>query len=136
MPEDVLDDGFRINARRIDPDIVLVAIAGELDMRTVPQATGFLAQATATTPRHLVLDLTGVRFLASAGISLLLAAQSGAEGIHGRLHLLGVDDNLPVQRPLALVGLLDRLDVAADLDTILARLGAHQSPTALEPLAD
>ena len=87
----------------------MVEILGELDVRTAPQAKAFPTQATATTPRHLILDLTGVRFLASAGIALLIAAQSGQDGINGRLHLLGVTGNHPVERPLALVGLLGPL---------------------------
>jgi anti-sigma B factor antagonist len=130
MPEEVVDDGFRIGARRVDHEVVLVEIEGELDIQTVPQAQAFLGQVTATTPRHLVLDLSGLTFLASSGIGLLIAIQSGEEGVHGRMHLLGVTGNVPVERPLTLVGLIDRFDVAPDLSTVLARLGK------IEPLAD
>ena len=128
MPEEVLHDGFRINARQVDPDIVLATIAGDLDLQTVPQATAFLTHATATTPRHLILDLSDVTFLASSGISLLIAARSQGDGIHGRLHLIGVNDNLPVERPLTMVGMLDSFDVAPDLDTLLAGLRAAEPP--------
>jgi hypothetical protein len=41
-----------------------------------------------------------------------------------------VTGNLPVERPLALVGLLDRFDIAPDLDTLLAK------PDTIEFLAD
>jgi anti-sigma B factor antagonist len=109
---------------------LLIDIAGDIDIQTAPGATAFLTEATATSPRHLILDLSGVTFLASAGISLLMAAQSGGDGIRGQLHLLGVTDNLQVQRPLPLVGLLDRFDIAPDLHTLLARLDT------IEPLAD
>ena len=102
MPDEVLSDGFAISARPVGTHAVLVEILGELDVQTAPQARAFLTQATATTPRHLILDLTGVRFLASAGIALLIAAQSGQDGINGRLHLLGVTGNHPVERPLGL----------------------------------
>ena len=102
MPDEVLSDGFAISARPVAAQAVPVEILGELDVQTAPQAKAFLTQATATTPRYLILDLTGVRFMASAGIALLLAAQSGQEGINGRLHLLGVTGNHPVERPLAL----------------------------------
>jgi anti-anti-sigma factor len=103
MPKDVGDEGgFRISAQQVDPDIVLVAIAGELDVVTVLQTTTFLTQATAVTPRHLILDLSGVTFLTSSGIGMLIAA--GDDPIHGQLHLLGVTDNRPVQRPLASAG--------------------------------
>jgi anti-sigma B factor antagonist len=130
MPEEVVDDGFRIGARRVDHDVVLVELTGDLDIQTVPQAKAFLAQVTATTPRHLVLDLSGLTFLASSGIGLLIAAQSGDKGIHGRLHLMGVTGNVPVERPMTLVGLIDRFDIAPDLNTLLATLDK------IEPLAD
>jgi len=123
MGEEVADDaGFTISARQVDPDIRLVCIAGDLDVRTVPRTTAFLTEGTAPTPRHLILDLSEVTFLTSSGIGFLIAA--GDTGIHGQLHLVGVLDNPLVQRPLAMVGLLDHLDVAPDLDTLLARLRA------------
>jgi anti-sigma B factor antagonist len=128
MPDEVPSDGFAISARPSGTHAVLVEILGDLDIQTVPQATAFLAQVTATTPRHLIIDLTSVRFLASAGIALLLAAQSGQDGIHGRLHLLGVTGNHPVERPLALVGLLGRFDIALDRDALLANLRPLDAP--------
>ena len=128
MPDEVLSDGFAISARPVGTHAVLVEILGELDGQTAPQAKAFLTQVAATTPRHLILDLTGVRFMASAGIALLLAAESGQEGINGRLHLLGVTGNHPVERPLALVGLLDRFDIALDREALLATLRPAEAP--------
>ena len=128
MPDEVFSDGFAISARPVGAHAVLVEILGELDGQTAPQAKAFLTQATATTPRYLILDLTGVRFMASAGIALLLAAQSGQEGINGRLHLLGVTGNHPVERPLALVGLLDRFDIPLDREALLATLRPLDPP--------
>jgi anti-sigma B factor antagonist len=128
MLEEVVDaggDGFRISARQVDPDILLVAIAGDLDVLTVAQTTTFLTQATAVTPRHLILDLSEVTFLTSSGIGLLVAASENRT--YGQLHLLGVLDNRPVQRPLGLIGLLGLFDVACDLDTLLAQLRTIES---------
>jgi anti-sigma B factor antagonist len=123
MLEEVVDgggDGFRISARQVDPDVLLVAIAGDLDVLTVAQTTTFLTQATAVTPRHLILDLSEVTFLTSSGIGLLVAVSENRT--YGQLHLLGVLDNRPVQRPLGLIGLLGLFDLAPDLDTLLAQL--------------
>jgi anti-anti-sigma factor len=119
---------FRDQRTPVGTHAVLVEILGELDVQTASQAKAFLIQATATTPRHLILDLTGVRFLASAGIAVLLAAQSGQDGINGRLHLLGVTGNHPVERPLALVGLLGRFDIALDREALLAILRPTAAP--------
>jgi anti-sigma B factor antagonist len=127
MPEEVVEDNLTISAQRPDPDIVLVTIGGDLDIGTVPQATAFLAHAVLLPPRHLILDLSGVTFLSSSGLALLIAAQPDdgtSDGPH--LHLLGVTGNRPVERPLALIGMLDRFDIATDLDTLLARLHAAE----------
>jgi anti-sigma B factor antagonist len=128
MLDEGLSDGFAIRARPVGTHAVLVEILGELDIQTVAQARSFLGQVTATTPRHLILDLTGVRFLASAGIALLIAAQSGQDGINGRLHLLGVAGNHPVERPLTLVGLLEHFDIALDREALLATLLPVEAP--------
>ena len=64
MGEEVVDDaGFTISAREVDPDIRLVTIAGDLDVRTVPRTTAFLTEGAALIPRHLILDLSEVTFL-------------------------------------------------------------------------
>jgi anti-sigma B factor antagonist len=122
MGEEVVDggDGFRISARQVDPDVLLVAVAGDLDVLTVAQTTAFLTRTAESAPRHLILDLSEVTFLTSSGIGLLIAVSENET--YGRLHLLGVLDNRSVQRPLASVGLLGLFDVAPDLDTLLARL--------------
>ena len=130
MPRDVGDEGgFKISARQVDPDILLVVIAGDLDALTVAQTTTCLAETVAaSTLLHLVLDLSEVTFLTWSGIGLLSAANE--YGTYGRLHLLGVLDNRSVQRPLASVALLGLFDIAPDLDTLLARLRTS------EPVSD
>jgi hypothetical protein len=45
----------------------MVEIVGDLDIATVPQADTFLSDV-ADHPRHLILDLTHVAFLASSGL--------------------------------------------------------------------
>jgi anti-anti-sigma factor len=73
-------------------------------------------------PAHLVLDLAGVRFLAAAGVGLILSAMRNDEGIRGRLHLLGVRDNRMVTRVLDLTGTLPLLDLPDSLDELLHHL--------------
>jgi anti-sigma B factor antagonist len=123
MPEEAVDNGLTITARQVDLDVVLVEIAGELDLQTAPQAQAFLTQVIAATPRHLILDLSGVTFMASSGMAVLIAAQSARVGFPGGLHLLGVIGNHPVESLLDMAGLLDRFDIASDLNTVLAGLG-------------
>jgi anti-sigma B factor antagonist len=124
MHEEAFDDSFTINARRLDHEVLLVEMVGDLDLQTVAQAKAFLVQVTAMTPRHLIVDLSGVTFLSSSGMALLIGAQSGRDGIHGRLRLIGVFGNHPVERPLGLIGLLEQFEIAPDLATLMAELDA------------
>jgi anti-sigma B factor antagonist len=129
MSTEAFSDDFKLTTRHVADNVLLVAIAGDLDFETAPQATEFLAQATATGPEHLILDLTGVEFMASSGLALLITARANEEGIRGYLHLLGVTGNRAVERPLAAVALLDLFDIGTDLDTLLADLDAVQPST-------
>ena len=128
MATEAFSDDFTITARRVAHDVVLVAIAGDLDFETVPRAKAFLAEATAGRPQHLILDLTDVEFMASSGLALLVSARAGDDGIQGYLHLLGVTGNREVERPLAAVALLDLFDIGTDLAGMLADLDAAPAP--------
>ena len=104
------------------PQVCLVRLGGELDVATVPLLAGLLREHTRSGPAHLVVDLAGVRFLASAGVGLILSAMHNDNGIHGRLHLLGVHTNRMVSRVLDLIGILPLLDIHDTLDELLEHL--------------
>jgi anti-sigma B factor antagonist len=133
MPREAAGDGFAISSRPVADGVVMVEIRGDLDIQTVPPIKTFLAHATATGPRHLILDLTGVEFLASSGLGLLIAVSYGDDGIQGWRHLLGVTGNRRVERPLAAVALLDMFDIATDIDTLLAELDSVEPATDATP---
>ena len=104
------------------PSVCLVRLAGELDSATAPPLIGFLRDTTVRNPAHLVLDLAGVRFLASAGVGIIMSALRTADGIRGLLHLVGVTDNPAVARVLDLTGVRPLLDIHDDLEQLLAHL--------------
>jgi anti-anti-sigma factor len=91
-------------------------------MSTAPTVADYLRQETTDRPSELLLDLTEVTLLAAAGQALLVGAMRNDGGIHGRLHLLGVTGNRPVERALRLTGLRSVLDVHDDLQTLLDTL--------------
>ena len=103
------------------PQICVVQLAGDLDAATAPDLTSYLRDQTRTSHTHLVLDLAQVQFLASAGIGVILSAMHHADGIHGRLHLVGVTNNRLVAHVFDLCGLLPRLDIHDSLDELLNR---------------
>jgi anti-sigma B factor antagonist len=114
--------GLELTCRQVGDDVVVIAIAGELDVFTVPQARAYLQDKTAARPCHVVLDLAGVRFMGSHGVSLLVDARDEREGLHGQLHLTGVSENRPVQRTLDVTGLTSLFDIQVDQDQLLRTL--------------
>lgn len=115
---------FHVATRELGPAVVLVEISGELDLATEPRARAFLAECTRTKPAHLVVDLSGVTFLPSQGLHLLVAAHLNDDSIHGALHLVGVLGNRHVEPQMRITGLLTDLDVRPDLTVLLAELNA------------
>jgi anti-sigma B factor antagonist len=97
-------------------------LAGELDIATAPVVADQLRRETETRPAELLLDLSGVTHLAAAGLALIVAAMNNDRGIHGRVHLVGVSGNRPVERALQVTGLLAVVDVHDDLQALLDAL--------------
>jgi anti-sigma B factor antagonist len=68
--------------------ITIVSIDGEIDGRTAPQLEGALASWPGRD--RVLLDLSGVSYLSSAGLRALLLIHRGVVGENGRLVLVGV----------------------------------------------
>jgi hypothetical protein len=83
---------------------------------------GCSATGTGARLAELLRDLTEVTHLAAAGLTLIVAARNNEGGIHGRLHLVGVIGNRPVERALQVAGLSVVLDVHDDVSALLDAL--------------
>lgn len=95
-------------------DVVIVSVAGELDMATVDKVATALRDATARR-RPVVLDMTGLRFFSSAGLALLVRLhESASVDVH-----LAADQRV-VRRPLELTGLLDLFPIHASVAEAVA----------------
>jgi anti-anti-sigma factor len=55
------------------PDVPVVVLAGELDSSNVGILERHVAKITAPPPARLAFDLTGLRFMDSAGIAVLIS---------------------------------------------------------------
>lgn len=62
----------------IDPDVLTLALAGELDVGTQAATSALISEALQAGPKVLVLDLREVDFLGSTGLSVLIEAQRAA----------------------------------------------------------
>jgi anti-sigma B factor antagonist len=69
---------------------------------------------------QVIIDLTAVDFLGSAGLRALLDAQAGCAARKGQPLRVVVDHNRPVIRPLQLTGLDQQLCLYHDVDDALS----------------
>jgi anti-sigma B factor antagonist len=107
-----------IEERRID-SVSVVSVAGVVDMLTAPDLEKAIAEAAKSSPSAVVVDMSAVEFLASAGMGVLIAAQDELAPAVG---FAVVADGPATSRPLKLVGVTDVVDLYATLDDALAAL--------------
>lgn len=88
-------------------DTHVVAPAGELDIATAKLLEDELAAAAASAAPVIVLDLSGLTFMDSTGLRIVLDFNERCGGEHGRLRVIA---GAPaVDRLLDIVGLRERL---------------------------
>jgi anti-sigma B factor antagonist len=88
---------------------VRVSLVGEVDSSTTPQLTDCLDRLLSASPAEVVIDLTQVTFLDSAGLHALVLAHGRAAGQGTRLRVLVA--TRAVERPIQVTGLWDVLGV-------------------------
>ncbi len=81
----------------------VVAMIGELDFHTSPLAHQALRDLSLLPGQQLVLDLGGLTFCDSSGLTVLVAAHNRTQSLQASLALAAVSDNLA--RILRIVGL-------------------------------
>jgi anti-anti-sigma factor len=89
------------------PGVHVVAVVGDVDAAGVGAVRAGVDEALGTGAQAVVLDLTGVVLLASAGMTLLLEVDQDLRG-RGCTLLLVAGSVRSVRRPLAITG-LDRV---------------------------
>jgi anti-sigma B factor antagonist len=107
-----------LDERRFD-GISVVGVTGVVDMLTAPDLEKAIAEAAKSSPAAVVVDMTAVEFLASAGMGVLIAAQ---DAIAPAVRFAVVADGPATSRPLKLVGVTDVVDLYRTLDDALAAL--------------
>jgi anti-sigma B factor antagonist len=104
--------------------MVVVAVAGDLDILTTPQLDRALHSAMRARPSALIVDLTRVDFLASVGMNLLVAAH---HKITPTARFGVVADGPATSRPMKLIGIDSVIALYQTLDDALAEFRGRVS---------
>jgi anti-sigma B factor antagonist len=108
---------FSVATRRLTQDTWVVAVTGDLDLYNAPALKEELLGLPDSVTR-VVVDLAGVPFLDSAGLSVLTTIARRFRYAGGGVALAGADRN--IQRVLSLTGLDRYFDVHATVADAVA----------------
>ena len=99
------DDVITLSTTAGEDGAVTVTVVGEVDTFTAPVLRSSLDSQLEQQPRELVIDLSGVQFLGSAGLAVLVETQKSARSRDVELRLVAT--TRAVTRPLEVTGLID-----------------------------
>ncbi len=99
------DDVITLSTATGEDGSVTVTVVGEVDTFTAPVLRSTLDTQLEQTPSELVIDLSGVEFLGSAGLAVLVETQKSARAKDVGLRLIAT--TRAVTRPLEVTGLID-----------------------------
>jgi len=91
-------------------------------MLTAPQLRDAVQSALSQNPSGLIVDLTEVDFLGSAGMQVLMEAHNQTGGTETRFAV--VADGSATSRPLKITGIADLIDLFSSLDEAVQNLTA------------
>ncbi|HEY9264292.1 MAG TPA: STAS domain-containing protein [Mycobacterium sp.] len=96
--------------------VTVVTAVGAVDMLTAPQLQGVMTAALQRKPAGLILDMTQVDFLGSAGMQVLMHTRNQL-GPETRFAV--VADGPATSRPLKITGIADFIELFSTLDVAL-----------------
>ncbi len=96
----------------------ILTIDGSLDSATAPLILQSLDKHAAQETRDMVIDFTGVDYISSAGLRVVLKAKHAQAAVGKRLIICGLKDY--VREIFELAGLAQILDIRTDRKTALA----------------
>ena len=107
---------FEVGKHQVDQAVVLT-VSGEVDMLSSPHLAEAIRTALAAKPPAVIVDLSKVDFLASAGMTVLVSAQ--AEAVPPTRFAV-VAHGAATSRPIKLMGIDNVLSLYSTLDGALS----------------
>ncbi|MBW0117218.1 STAS domain-containing protein [Pseudonocardia abyssalis] len=97
-----------------------LVVTGELDAAEAADVEAAAVALLTAGTAAIVIDLGGVRYFGSRGLTALLRVQRESRAAGVRLHVVTGAENRPVIRPLTITGLDRELDLFPTLAAALA----------------
>ncbi|MBE0528987.1 MAG: STAS domain-containing protein [Thermoleophilia bacterium] len=101
-----MSDLFSVASERQGDDLGVISLSGEVDIFTAPQFRESLVELLDSGVRRLLVDLSGVTFIDSTALGVLIGGVRRMHGIDGKMAI--VVATAPVERVLSVTG-LDRV---------------------------
>jgi anti-sigma B factor antagonist len=111
-------DEFAATRYEVKDGTQIVSVAGEVDLSSAPRLAEVIWKArrqAGSYPPRVVVDLSGVEFMDTAGLEVLLEAWNASRQSDERMCLVAPEG--PITRLLEVTGLSDLLDLYAELET-------------------
>jgi anti-sigma B factor antagonist len=124
---------FRLTVASLSPSLSLVSVAGEIDLHTAERLQQGIDEATSVGADTVLVDLSGVGFIDSTALGVIVQETKRLEG---RGHALILVTNDPrTMRVLEVTGLDRVLPRRATLHDALRDLTPEPAAAGLEPAA-
>ena len=111
-------DDFNAHETSVD-GLAVVSVSGSVDMLTAPGLADAIDSALAKKPNGLIVDLSKVDFLGSAGISVLMKTR---DNYGESAQFCVVADGPATHRPLTLLGINEMMSLCRTLDDAVSKL--------------
>jgi anti-anti-sigma factor len=110
---------LQVETRREGRDVCVLVTHGELDLASSGLLESALADAIASAAKQVIVDLRGLQFIDSIGLSVLIRADRRVRESGRRFGL--VRGGSQVQRLLGLTGLASRVSLADTPEQLIVR---------------
>ena len=121
----MIDDLIGVEIEQRD-DVVVARLSGELDISVAEKTGRKIADAVASSALGVVVDMSGLEFMDSSGVSMLfsLARQVGS---HRQQLRVVAPPGRPVSRVLQIVEFDRAAPVDVDVDSAMAQLATQRA---------
>ena len=119
---------FEIKTEKLDGDVTVIALAGEVDLYTAPEFKEALLEAIADGPKTVVVDLTDTTFIDSTTLGVLVGGVKRLRTNDGQLSLVCSDRN--ITKIFEITGLDRVFAIHTTRDEAISKLDGVSQPSA------